>query len=106
MGTAIPGTFNGLLTGLLGNFDGILTNDFILPNGTVLENKKYKEKEVYYNYGQHCKYNVEILWSFDGFSLRVQWHVIIWNKIIFIVFLSWEIQLKTQDTSDLIAISS
>jgi len=56
MGTAIPGTFNSSLEGLLGNFDGISTNDFILPNGTVLENRNYTEKEIYYKFGQHCKY--------------------------------------------------
>jgi len=43
MGTAIPGSFKGSLVGLLGNFDGISSNDFILPNGTVLKNKLLRE---------------------------------------------------------------
>jgi len=71
MGTAIPGTFGGSLAGLLGNFDGISTNDFILPDGNVLENRYNSEKEIYYNYGQHCKYNVVLFFVMFKFKVVI-----------------------------------
>jgi len=54
--TSVPSEFNGTLRGLLGNFDGDMTNDYILPDETVLEYKNYTERELYYNFGQHCKF--------------------------------------------------
>ena len=35
--TKVPPEFNGTVVGLLGNFDGDETNDFIYRNGTIAE---------------------------------------------------------------------
>lgn len=43
--------------GLMGNFDGNATNDFVLPNGTFLdENATRTERNIYNNFGQKCKH--------------------------------------------------
>lgn len=45
-----------MTTGLMGNFDGNKTNDFILPNGTMLlQNATNTERKIFYNFGQICK---------------------------------------------------
>ena len=54
--TLINENYKGQTIGLMGNFDGNKTNDFILPNGTSLpENATNSERKIYYNFGQHCK---------------------------------------------------
>ena len=45
----------------MGNFDGNKSNDFVLPNGTILnENQTKTERQIYYNFGQLCKERVEL----------------------------------------------
>ena len=41
--------------GLLGNFDGDKENDFILPNGTIL-NSSLTDEEIYRDFGVKCTY--------------------------------------------------
>ncbi|XP_048727085.2 uncharacterized protein LOC125645542 [Ostrea edulis] len=51
--TLVNAKYKGLVLGLMGNFDGNKTNDFILSNGTVLtENATKTERGIYYNFGQ------------------------------------------------------
>ncbi|KAJ8306923.1 hypothetical protein KUTeg_015007 [Tegillarca granosa] len=57
--TTVPKDFEGQTVGLVGNFDGDDKNDFILPNGTILtENQTRTERQIFYNFGEHCKYNI------------------------------------------------
>lgn len=49
--------------GLMGNFDGNAANEFVLPNGTILDdNATGTERDIYNNFGQKCEdmicYNV------------------------------------------------
>ena len=45
----------------MGNFDGNKSNDFVLPNGTTLnENQTKTERQIYYKFGQLCKERVEL----------------------------------------------
>ncbi|XP_055997519.1 uncharacterized protein LOC125645547 isoform X2 [Ostrea edulis] len=56
--TLVNKKYEGLVLGLMGNFDGNKTNDFILPNGTVLtENATKTERGIYYNFGQFWSVN-------------------------------------------------
>lgn len=55
--TLVNKKYKGLTSGLMGNFDGNESNDFILPNGTVLdENATKTERDIFFNFGQHCKF--------------------------------------------------
>lgn len=52
----VDSEYGGHAKGLMGNFDGNPTNDFILPNGTILNKNSTKtERDVYNNFGQQCK---------------------------------------------------
>lgn len=52
----VDSEYEGHAKGLMGNFDGNPTNDFILPNGTILnKNSTRTEREIYNNFGQQCK---------------------------------------------------
>lgn len=52
----VDSEYGGHAKGLMGNFDGNPTNDFILPNGTILnKNSTRTEREIYNNFGQQCK---------------------------------------------------
>ena len=44
--------------GLLGNFDRDSSNDFLLPNGTILSNN-LNEEQVYYQFGLKCKLDIQ-----------------------------------------------
>lgn len=49
--------YGGQVVGLMGNFDGNSTNDFILPNGTILYGSDIdSERKIYNNFGQLCEY--------------------------------------------------
>lgn len=55
--TLVNKKYKGQTSGLMGNFDGINSNEFILPNGTVLdENAAKTERDIFFNFGQHCKF--------------------------------------------------
>lgn len=55
--TLVNKKYKGLTSGLMGNFDGSGSNDFILPNGTLLDaNATKTERDIFYNFGQHCKF--------------------------------------------------
>lgn len=58
----VDAQYNGQVVGLMGNFDGNSTNDFILPNGTTLDADDVKsERQIYNNFGQLCKFLFLIL---------------------------------------------
>ncbi|XP_048727704.2 mucin-4-like isoform X2 [Ostrea edulis] len=49
----VDSKYNGSVIGLMGNFDGNSTNDFILPNGTFLKPEDVNtERKIYNNFGQ------------------------------------------------------
>ncbi len=53
--TSVPGAnMAGKTAGLLGVFDGDVTNDFMLPNGTVLASDVSADT-IYYSFGESCK---------------------------------------------------
>lgn len=52
----VDNAYNGSVTGLMGNFDGNSSNDFVLPNGTTLTGSSVEsERSIYINFGQACK---------------------------------------------------
>ncbi|XP_061189287.1 uncharacterized protein LOC133197327 [Saccostrea echinata] len=70
--TLVNDKHKGLTIGLMGNFDGNKTNDFILPNGTVLGgNATNTERKIYYNFGQLWSVNEQSLFQYeDGFTYK------------------------------------
>lgn len=51
----VDSKYNGTVTGLMGNFDGDSNNDFVLPNGTILQAEDViSERKIYNNFGQMC----------------------------------------------------
>jgi hypothetical protein len=53
---ATPKTFANQTKGLLGNFNGDPTDDFRLPNDTLLPNNM-TDREIHYTFGMACKRN-------------------------------------------------
>lgn len=54
--SVVSDEYKGNVTGLMGNFDGNNTNDFILPDGSTLpESAVSSERNIYNNFGQKCK---------------------------------------------------
>ena len=49
----LPASLQGKPSGLLGNFDGNVTNDFTYPNGTII-NINSTDREIH-EYGKTCK---------------------------------------------------
>jgi hypothetical protein len=59
LSTTISEQYKGQVQGLMGNFDGDPNNDFILPNGTVLQNNMTESgRTIFENFGRHCKYGL------------------------------------------------
>lgn len=54
--TILPQDFMGLTQGLLGNFNGNDTDDFIYPNGTMLNNNA--SDRMIHNFGMTCKFSI------------------------------------------------
>lgn len=55
--TMVDEKYSGQVVGLMGNFDGNSTNDFVLPNGTILYGSEVdSERNIYTNFGQLCEY--------------------------------------------------
>lgn len=50
----MPVTMKGFTSGLLGTFDGNTSNEYQLPNGTILS-PNLTERQIYYNFGKHCE---------------------------------------------------
>ena len=51
---AMPLTYQNQTRGLLGNFNGMQGDDFILPNGTVL-GSNLTERQIFEMFGNQCK---------------------------------------------------
>ena len=51
---AMPLTYQNQTRGLLGNFNGIQGDDFVLPNGTVL-GSNLTERQIFEMFGSQCK---------------------------------------------------
>ncbi|RNA08668.1 sushi domain-containing 2-like [Brachionus plicatilis] len=51
--------FKNKIKGLLGNFNGIQTDDFRLPDGTVLNLDKNNDRDIFQNFGQKWLVNSE-----------------------------------------------
>lgn len=59
----VDNEYKSYAKGLMGNFDGNAANEFVLPNGTILDdNATETERNIYNNFGQKCEdmicYNV------------------------------------------------
>ncbi|RNA04016.1 sushi domain-containing 2-like [Brachionus plicatilis] len=50
--TSLPQFFKGQTTGLMGNFNGNNSDDFTLPNGTVLDLNPQNDKDIFEYFGQ------------------------------------------------------
>lgn len=50
----MPVIFRNQTTGLMGNFNSIQSDDFILPNGTVLPSNM-TDRQKFEDFGSHCK---------------------------------------------------
>nr|XP_022290316.1 uncharacterized protein LOC111101946 isoform X2 [Crassostrea virginica]XP_022290324.1 uncharacterized protein LOC111101946 isoform X2 [Crassostrea virginica] len=74
--TLVNKKFKGLASGLMGNFDDIDTNDFMLPNGTELdENSTRTEREIFHNFGQQWSVDEHSIFHYDkGMTFRDFWH--------------------------------
>ncbi|XP_052696969.1 uncharacterized protein LOC128175386 isoform X6 [Crassostrea angulata] len=73
----VDSKYNGTVTGLMGNFDGDSNNDFVLPNGTILQAKDViSERKIYNNFGQMWAVNEEtsIFHYVSGLSHRDHSH--------------------------------
>lgn len=78
--TLVNKKYKGLTSGLMGNFDDIESNDFMLPNGTELdENATKTERDVFYNFGQHCKF----IFLFMFFHLNI-WFSVTYDSYILV----------------------
>eukprot|EP00105_Crassostrea_gigas_P042845 XP_019926993.1 PREDICTED: uncharacterized protein LOC105338278 [Crassostrea gigas] len=73
----VDSKYNGTVTGLMGNFDGDSNNDFVLPNGTILQAEDViSERKIYNNFGQMWAVNEEtsIFHYVSGLSHRDHSH--------------------------------
>uniref|UniRef100_A0A8W8N7V2 Fibrillin-1 n=1 Tax=Magallana gigas TaxID=29159 RepID=A0A8W8N7V2_MAGGI len=62
----VDSTYSDFAKGLMGNFDGNATNEFILPNGTLLdENATKTERDIYFNFGQKWLVNEDSLFYYE-----------------------------------------
>jgi hypothetical protein len=52
---SVPEKFKSKTKGLIGMMDGNKTNDFMLPNGTVLEIDPNDDKEIFYSFGKYWR---------------------------------------------------
>lgn len=53
----LPVEYNSLTQGLMGNFNGNSTDDFIFPNGTMLDNGA--SDSTIHEFGQSCELNLK-----------------------------------------------
>ena len=54
----VPADLNGATQGLLGNFNGNLTDDFMYPNGTLLSDGA-SDRDIH-DFGQSCEYMLRL----------------------------------------------
>lgn len=53
----LPDSFANQTSGLLGNFNDVANDDFLLPNETsIFTHKNATEREIYNEFGQKCKF--------------------------------------------------
>ncbi|XP_052712064.1 uncharacterized protein LOC128186279 isoform X4 [Crassostrea angulata] len=73
----VDNAYSGFAKGLMGNFDGNATNEFILPNGTLLdENATNTERDLYFNFGQKWLVNEDSLFYYEkGLSYQNYSHL-------------------------------
>lgn len=58
----VPTAFRGQFKGMMGNFNGNKSDDFILPDGTVLAaNDTNTERKIFENFGRECKCSTQHL---------------------------------------------
>ena len=70
--TSVPDRFKSKTRGLLGVFDNNFSNDFTLPNGSVLILNPLDDREIFYKFGEQWKLNTNnsIFSYLDGFSIK------------------------------------
>lgn len=64
----MPETFKNETKGLLGNYNGVDSDDFILPNGTVLPSNM-TDKQKFEDFGSHCKLLLYLIVCLSSFFL-------------------------------------
>ena len=69
--TTVPDKFKSKTRGLLGIFDNDISNDFALPDGSVLVLNASDDREIYTKFGEQWKLNANntIFSYLDGFSI-------------------------------------
>ena len=51
---SMPLDYRGMTRGLLGNFNGVTGDDFVLPDGTTLASD-LTDRQIYEDFGPQCK---------------------------------------------------
>lgn len=83
----VDSEYRGHAKGLMGNFDGDATNDFVLPNGTFLDkNATRTERNIYNNFGQKCNHMVCLYLCLIRFINFILHHLIINEDIQSLLF--------------------
>lgn len=73
----VDSEYRGHAKGLMGNFDGDATNDFVLPNGTFLDkNATRTERNIYNNFGQKCNQLIIFAYIYVLFDLLILFYII------------------------------
>ena len=74
----VDSMYKGYTKGLMGNFDGNASNDFMLPNNTILnDNTTSTERQIYHNFGQQCKDD----WRFY-LKTKPNFYYLLWNFVV------------------------
>ncbi len=68
--TTVPDKFKSKTRGLLGVMDNNISNDFTLPDGTVLKLNATNDREVFYSFGENWRRNMNntVFTYLDGLS--------------------------------------
>lgn len=83
----VDSEYRGHAKGLMGNFDGDATNDFVLPNGTFLDiNATRTERNIYNNFGQKCNHMICLYLCLIRFIYFILHHMIINEDIQSLLF--------------------
>ena len=54
---SMPLDYRGMTRGLLGNFNGVTGDDFVLPDGTILASD-LTDRQIYEDFGPQCKKSI------------------------------------------------
>ena len=72
---SMPLDYRGMTRGLLGNFNGVTGDDFVLPDGTTLASD-LTDRQIYEDFGPQCKLFLALAFSSFVFTAQ-QTHVVL-----------------------------